>query len=302
MKVYYSDITELPTLPAHTVLCLGFFDGVHIGHQAIIKAALRSGNKVAVLTFDHSPRAVLGGIKREEVLTSIEDRSFIFEKMNVEIMMVAIFDLHIASLSTTQFIEQLNRLNPVSVYCGPDYRFGQMAKGNPDVLSTSPDVRFDTYVVDEVEVDNAKVSSRDIISLVEQGKIKEANKLLGHPFQITGEVVRGLQNGRRLGFPTANLSFATSYAMPAKGVYATRVLYKGKSYLAVTNVGTHPTIDELANPIVESYILRFHRNIYHKKITVQFIEFLRPEEKFATIKELKGAIKADAKLTKEICR
>ncbi|MCX5775889.1 MAG: adenylyltransferase/cytidyltransferase family protein, partial [Firmicutes bacterium] len=141
MKIISGDISKLPPLPAHTVLCLGYFDGVHLGHQAIVGAALHSGNKVAVLTFDHSPKYILGLNQNEEVISSIEDRAVIFDNLGVSLLLVAKFDPPFAALTNVQFIQELNRLNPVSVYCGPDYRFGQLAKGDPNLLKDSPDAR-----------------------------------------------------------------------------------------------------------------------------------------------------------------
>jgi len=300
MKTIFGDISKFPPLPAHTVLCLGYFDGVHVGHQAIVKEAIRSGNKVAVLTFDHSPRYILGLNQAEEVLSSIEDRAAIFDNLGVSLLLVANFNPPFAALNSLQFIEELNRLNPVSVYCGPDYRFGQLAKGDPEFLKKSQDARFDTFIVREVEIDNAKVASRNIVSLIQAGKVNEAKRLLGHPYRLSGTVVKGLGNGRKIGFPTANLDLAAPYVIPLSGVYATRVIIKHKTYLGVTYVGTHPTINELPKPIVETYILHFHHAIYKKKISVEFLHFLRGDIKFPSTKDLKKQIKADAEQTKKL--
>lgn len=300
LKVFSAPLDRLPHLPGHAALCLGYFDGVHQGHQAIIQAALKDFQKVYVLTFDHTPKYVLGLAKTEEVLTSVADKARILESMGVSGLYVATFDKPFAAETADQFIEALNGLNPETVYCGPDYRFGQLAKGDVTLLASSKEARFDTVVVDEFMMDGSKVSSRDIIKHVQEGKVKEAAQKMGRPFAVSGLVVKGFQNGRKIGFPTANLQLNAPYVIPKSGVYATRVHIGKKTKWGVTYVGTHPTIAELTQPGIETYVLGFWGNLYKKTITVEFMEFLRGDMVFGTMNELKKQIAKDVKATRAL--
>jgi len=300
LKVFNAPLDRLPHLPGHAALCLGYFDGVHQGHQAIINEALKNFHKVYVLTFDHTPKYVLGLTKSEEVLTSVADKARILEAMGVSALYVATFDKPFAAETADQFIQALNGLNPDTVFCGPDYRFGQLAKGDVSLLSSSKEARFDTVVVDEVSMDGHKVSSRDIIKLVQDGQIKDAERFMGRPYSVSGQVVKGLQNGRKIGFPTANLQLNAPYVIPKSGVYATRVHIGNKVKWGVTYVGTHPTIAELAQPGIETYVLNYWGNLYKKTIRVEFIDFLRGDMVFGSLNELKQQIAKDVKATRAL--
>lgn len=290
MKIFQFDYRHTPINIEKTVLCLGFFDGVHIGHQSMIKQALNEGYKVSVLTFDESPAFVLGNIKENHYLTSVSDKAEILESLGVDFLYIMTFDKEVATLTKDEFINKVIRpINPAKLYCGEDYTFGVWGEGDPYYLS----LYFDVKVVDTLLDNGKKVSARDISSLVEKGNIELANKLLGRPFRLNGLVVEGKHNGKKLDFPTANLKLDYPYAFPKTGVYMGYAYVYDTKYKAIISVGTHPTIMRLQKPIIEVHIIDFDGIIYGKDIFIELIHFMRDEMTFASIDELKEQLKKD---------
>lgn len=290
MKIFQFDYRHTPINIEKTVLCLGFFDGVHIGHQSMIKQVLNEGYKVSVLTFDESPAFVLGNIKENHYLTSVSDKAEILESLGVDFLYIMTFDKEVATLTKDEFINKVIRpINPAKLYCGEDYTFGVWGEGDPYYLS----LYFDVKVVDTLLDNGKKVSARDISSLVEKGNIELANKLLGRPFRLNGLVVEGKHNGKKLDFPTANLKLDYPYAFPKTGVYMGYAYVYDTKYKAIISVGTHPTIMRLQKPIIEVHIIDFDGIIYGKDIFIELIHFMRDEMTFASIDELKEQLKKD---------
>ena len=254
MKIYQFDYQHTPINIEKTILCLGFFDGVHIGHQSMIKKAKNEGYKVSVLTFDEAPAYVLGRIKENHYLTSVSDKAEIMENLGVDYLYIMTFDKKVAELTKDEFINKVIRaINPKKLYCGEDYTFGVRGEGNPLYLSFF----FDVEVVETKEEGGKKVSARDISKLVEKGDIELANKLLGRPYRLNGLVVEGKHNGMKLDFPTANLKLDYPYAFPKTGVYFGYAYVYDEKYKAIISVGTHPTIMQLSKPIIEVHIIDF---------------------------------------------
>lgn len=290
MKIYQFDYQHTPINIEKTILCLGFFDGVHLGHQSMIKQALNEGYKVSVLTFDESPAFVLGRIKENHYLTSVSDKAEILEDLGVDSFYIMHFDIDVASLTKDEFINKVIRpLNPLKIYCGQDYSFGVRGEGDPFYLS----LMFDVMVVDTFLDSGKKVSARDISALVEKGDIELVNKLLGRPFRINGLVVEGKHNGHKLDFPTANLKLDYPYAFPKTGVYLGYAYVDDIKYKAIVSVGTHPTIMRLEKPIIEVHIIDFDGMIYGKDIFIEFIHYQRDEMIFASTDDLKEQLKKD---------
>ena len=290
MKTFQFDYLHTPVNKEDTVLCLGFFDGVHIGHQAMIKEALKEGYKVSVLTFDESPAFVLGNIKENHYLTSVSDKAEVMEILGVDYLYIMNFDRKVAELTKDEFIEHvINKINPKKVFCGEDYTFGVRGEGNSFYLS----LFFDTCVIPTEMVNDKKVSARDISKMIENGEIETANKLLGRPFRINGLVTEGKHNGKKIDFPTANLALDYPYAFPKSGVYFGYAYIDEIKYKAIIAVGTHPTIMELAKPIIEVHIINFDGIIYGKDIFVEFILYQRDIINFNSMDELKEQLKRD---------
>jgi riboflavin kinase/FMN adenylyltransferase len=289
LKVVITNLIDLKPFERDTALCLGFFDGVHRGHRALIETAKASGLDLAVLTFDRSPKAAIGSA----LLSTVEDRLAIFKSMGVTTTLLVIFDETVKSLSAEKFIETLNRLNVKKVFCGPDFRFGHKAMGDSKMLKYGLGRHFITTIVDEVEEDHAKISSSRIVKHLQYGNINAANKMLGRPYSIKGSVVKGKGNGRKLGYPTANLSLSANYVLPLNGVYATAITIQGQRFYSMASVGYHPTIAPVEKPLVEVHIFDFKKNIYKQDVNVEFLQFMRPEITFATIGELVVKMRED---------
>ena len=296
MKLFEFSYNEVPQISEDLNICLGFFDGIHLGHQALFKKAKKEGNKVGVLTFDNSPAYVLGKISENNCLTSIADKAEYLEELKIDYLFLMHFDKSVATLTKDEFIDKvLKTLNPKKIYCGEDYRFGVRGEGNPTYLK----LYFDVEIFQTEKKDNNKISSRDIVKLIQTHKIPKANELLGRPYRINGLVVEGKHNGRTIDFPTANLQLDYPYVFPDYGVYMGYAEVYGKRYKAIINVGTHPTIVPLYKPIIEVHIIDFEGNIYGKDIFVYFIDYMRSEKKFASLEELKEQLQKDKEKAKK---
>ena len=290
MKIFQFDYQHTPINMEKTILCLGFFDGVHLGHQSMINQAKNEGYKVSVLTFDESPAFVLGRIKENHYLTSVSDKAEILENLGVDYLYIMTFDKEVAELTKDEFLNKVIRpLNPLKLYCGEDYSFGVRGEGDPLYLS----LYFDVQVIDTLLENGKKVSARDISALIEKGNIELANKLLGRPFRINGLVVEGKHNGKKIDFPTANLKLDYPYAFPKTGVYIGYAYVYEEKYKALISVGTHPTIMRLEKPIIEVHIINFEGIIYGKDIFVELIKYQRDEMKFDSLEDLQAQLKKD---------
>lgn len=289
LKVIITNFKNPKPFEKDTALCLGFFDGVHRGHVALIEAAKRSGLEVAVLTFDRSPKAKLGA----PLLTTVEDRLRIFEQLGVNSTLLVVFDDNVKSLSAEAFMETLNQLRVKKVFCGPDFRFGHLASGDATLLKFGLGRQFVTTIVPEVDEGTSKISSSRIVKHLQYGNISAANRMLGYPYTIHGTVTKGRGNGKKLGFPTANLALTANYVLPLNGVYATKVTLDNQMYYAMASVGLHPTIDPVSEPLVEVHIFDFNKKIYRRKISVSFLQFMRAEMRFDTVAALIDQMKQD---------
>jgi len=227
LKIFEFNYLEVPELDKPIHLCLGFFDGIHLGHQSIIKTALEKSSEVGVLTFDESPAYLLGRKPNNEVLTSPADKAEILEDLGVKYLFVLHVDQELLDMDRSEFIWQvLKLLTPEKIYCGQDYKFGKDGLGDPTYLKQF----FDVQVFPILKQDGYKVSSRDIAEYVRLGEFDMANSLLGRNYFITGIVAQGRQIGRSLGFPTANIEPDYNVVLPKEGVYAGYALILRKKW------------------------------------------------------------------------
>lgn len=274
-----------------TSICLGFFDGLHLGHLHIVEEAKKISSEVSLLTFDGSIKFVLSRREKNEVLTSIEDRREILSKEGVNNLFVVDFNEDIINMDPVDFIDKiLKPLNIDTVFVGSDFRFGYKAEGDVKLLTKY----FDVHVVDFVYADKEhKISSTMIIDIIHLGEVKKANELLGRDYSLTGSVVRGLGNGHKLGFPTSNIKPSFPYVIPKKGVYATKITIDGKDYLSMTDIGVHPTIEELTSSSIETNVFNNSEDLYGKTVKLTFLDFIREEKKFSSVDELKEQLTKD---------
>ncbi len=280
--IYFPTLQNISDL----ALCLGNFDGIHLGHQKLFSEAKKSSKHVGVLLFDKNPAEFFPSSKSKKVLTGLEDKISILESLGIKYVFVAKVSKEFFALSKEEFIRQyIDALNPSSIVCGPDYSFGSLAEGKPSDLAKSHNV----HLVDLLSINGEKISTQNIIGLIEEGKIEEANHLLGRPYEVKGQVVKGLELGRTIGYPTANLSLKENYVLPLSGVYSATT----NGLLSFVNVGTNPTIGALKEPIIETHILDFASDIYGETVTLSFRHFIREEKTFDSLSELKEQLDKD---------
>jgi riboflavin kinase / FMN adenylyltransferase len=297
------DLNSLPVLP-HPVVALGNFDGVHLGHRAILKAAIDrardAAGKAYALTFDPLPAKVLSPHAPRMLMTA-EDKLEHLRGSGLDGVLVAHFDLALSKLTPRDFVRVYLRgkLGVEFVVVGHSVSFGHQRAGNAAVMTElGREFGFETIVVGPVKVDGVEISSSKIRELIEAAEMPAAARLLGRPHFLSGTVVHGRERGRTIGFPTANLDSFTE-CIPPDGVYATRVVLPDGSYPSITNIGMRPTFHETARSI-EAHIFDFNRDIYDRTIRLEIVERIRPERKFESSEALGRQIAEDLKRAREI--
>lgn len=285
------------------IFALGFFDGVHLGHQALLDAcremARELGAQPGVVTFIGHPDTLVAG-KTPPLINTAADREKLLRRYGMEHVETLTFDRTLMKTPWEDFFSLLLKKGAAGLVCGGDFRFGHKGAGNAEKLRRACEqAGIPCTVVPDRKLDGMRISSSHIRDLLEDGEIAEANRFLGHPHILTGEVVPGRQLGRTIGIPTANLQLPQGLLVPAFGVYACLALVEGKPHMAVTNIGTRPTV-EGHHVTVEPWLLDFDGDLYGKELTLEFHDFLRPEQKFASLEELKAQIHKDAAKTREL--
>ncbi|AQU79802.1 MULTISPECIES: riboflavin biosynthesis protein RibF [Planococcus] len=287
-------------------LALGFFDGVHKGHQRVIGEAIKQAHqkniKSAVMTFDPHPSLVLGG-RKEEVfyITPMQQKMDILEEMDVDYCFIVRFTSEFAKLTPQEFIEIfVKNLQVKHVTAGFDFSFGSKGKGDMALMKLMSKGHYDVTVAEKLEESDEKISSTRIRELLKQGETGKVCQLLGRPFRVLGTVVNGDKRGRTIGFPTANVEPELGAIVPSRGVYAVKIQVQGQLYNGVCNIGYKPTFNDpdVKKQVIEVHILHFDKSIYGEMVEVEWYERIRDEQKFSGIDELKAQIQSD-KLTAE---
>lgn len=281
-----------------TIFALGFFDGVHIGHQALLTECRRLAAEhccaTGAVTFSSHPDALVLGAA-PVLINTPADRERLLRRYVQQVVTLP-FDRAMLDTPWEVFLDMLReKYHAAGFVCGDDFHFGFHGSGNGRLMQDYCRSRgLPCAVVPEQAVDGTRVSSTYIRTLLEAGKMGEAVRFLGHPHILTGTVVHGHQLGRTLGIPTANLCYPAGLVEPRHGVYAARVALDGVAHVAVTNIGLRPTVsgDSLN---VESWILDFDGNLYGQELTLEFLHFLRPERKFASLEEMQQEIRKNAR-------
>jgi len=285
-------VTRLPDVEPgrRRSVAVGTFDGVHLGHRRVIEGS------DSVLTFDPHPVSVVAPQHTPRLLTTLTRKAELLDTLGVEEMIVIPFDAGFAQRSAQSFIDDVlvAALGARRVSVGENFRFGHRAQGDPEMLRA--DGRFETVVHPLLEVDGEIVSSSHIRGLLQAGEVREANRLLGAPFRISGEVVHGDERGRTLGFPTANLVPDEELAYPGHGVYA--ALADGRP--AAVSIGVRPTFDTGRAELIEVYVLDFDGDLYGRSMDVEFIDRLRGERRFDSVDALVEQMQDDVARTREI--
>lgn len=282
-----------------TCVALGNFDGIHLGHQAIIsscvKKAREEGLVSVVWSFRRHPEHILKGSFASGNIISVRDKDRILSKMGVSHLILEDFE-KVRDLSPEEFCEEIliRSLSARFVFCGFNFRFGKGGAGDVEFLKSYLEQRgVGVFVSSPVAMGGLPISSTRIRAFLAQGKVEEAEKLLGRPYSIRFPVLHGKHLGARIGFPTINQVFPSEYVTPKKGVYAVRVFFDEKEYFGVCNVGSRPTVDEDDRILAETHLLDFSGDLYGKEVRVEFHHFMRPEEKFSSLETLKNQITKD---------
>ena len=288
-----------------SVVTLGNFDGIHLGHQALIGGtvaeAKRLGISSVVLTFEPHPLKVLAPDRAPKMLLTQKEKMRILQDLGVDIVVVQHFDLAFAKLSAEDFVRELlvGRLRPKKIWVGRDLRFGQGRSGSVgDLGRWGADMGYQVSVVEPILVDGVRVSSSHIRQLIGSGSVDQVRPLLGRYHFISGRVTIGHRRGRDLGFPTANIATHTEM-LPLDGIYATLFHLGARNLLSVSSVGLNPTFG--AGPrSIESFILNFNDDIYGEAVRLSFVMRIREEKKFASVEDLITQIRSDVKSAEAI--
>lgn len=299
MKIFHG--TENANIQKPTVLTLGVFDGLHLGHQKIMQTVVdRSAEVSAVptaITFDPHPRAVLYPETAPPLLQTLDQRLANFEVLGIEQAIVIHFDRDFANQPADDFLHEIvhDRLHAKEVYLGKGFAFGKNRGGNIELLrEMSKELGFFADEVSEVQLRGHRISSSKIRDLLDTGHVNLARRMLGRPYGVEGVIIRGNRRGHTIGFPTANLH-PHNRVIPKFGVYATASLVDGVWRKSITNIGVRPTFGKDLEPSIESYIFDFDGDLYGDVLRVRFLHRIRDERKFNGIDELKEQIERDTR-------
>lgn len=289
-----------------TVVSIGKFDGLHVGHQKLVKEMLRwkeKGYKTAMFTFSTPPWTLVKG-KPQTMLMTNRERMDLLKNAGIDYLVEYPFDEEVCHMEPELFVADIltGRMNAGIIVTGPDCHFGYKAAGDRALLTAlAPKYHYQFFVVDKArDRDDKIISSTYVREMLAEGNIKKANELLGYYYYVTGTVEHGNSIGHTKLYPTANLIPPVEKHLPKYGVYVTRVTAEGKVYGGLTNVGKKPTIEGKNPTGVETYIYDFQGDLYGKELKVELLDFVRPEMRFGSIEELKCQLDHDIKKCREM--
>lgn len=288
------------------VIALGFFDGVHLGHAALLRRTVEEakarGCIPAVFTFDRVPKEVVTGIPCPLINHPDDRRDLVRRLYGIQDVIMVPFNQEMMTTSWDDFVTEIlvKRYHAVHLVAGHDHHFGYKNQGSPELLAEKcKELGLGCDIIPKVELGGITVSSTYIRRLIELGQLDRANEYLGHPHTLSQVVRHGHRIGRTIGVPTVNITAPGRVLVPSHGVYATQVhLWSGESYPAVTNVGTRPTVDNGSNVTVEAWLLDFEGDLYGQTVRVEFYKRLRDEIRFDSLDALKNQIHLDAEATR----
>ena len=304
MEIITSLDAELKNKYPATVIALGTFDGLHLGHTDVINTAKnyaeRSGLKLAVFTFSNHPLALIRPDLVPVRIISAEEKIKLLESFGVDYLINIPFTEDFAALSPDEFLDRLDCFNYRCLVVGENFTYGFLGSGKTETLERSGRKNgFDVIVRPLVKMNGNVVSSTGIRNLIQAGHIEYANRMLGRAYAITGKIVHGEQRGRKLGFPTANIELLHGeMAVPAPGVYAVTASIEGSIYEGMGNIGNNPTFNDVEHARLEVNLFNCSGDLYGKTMSVQFHKYIRAEKKFSGVEELCRQIEEDKKAIK----
>lgn len=288
-------------------LAIGFFDGVHLGHQQVIRQAIIDAHQhdaiSLVVTFDRHPRTVVAPERVPPMIYSLEQRLRAIEELQVDAVLAIPFTREFSHQSGEAFVQALHkdvgRIHTVSV--GANFHFGFERSGDTALLKRlGEQSQFKVHSIAAISLNNHPISSTRIREAIALGRLEEASQMMGRPYSIASTVIKGAGIGRKLGFPTANLDIK-GRALPPQGVYAVRVIHQAKHHQGVTNIGVRPTLENQAPRLhMETHLLDFHQDLYGQELEIEFVERLRDEERFQDKERLRTQIARDIKAARMV--
>ncbi len=287
-----------------SVVTIGNFDGLHKGHQVLVKKAVEYGFKnnikSVVFTFDNHPANYFIKNSIKNIISNKEKEQRI-KDMGIDLIISIPFDEYMTKISPREFVKDIliDKLGVKKIIVGYDFTFAKNKEGNVNLLKElCSEYNFELEIVNPIKIDNIRVSSTYIRNLIKDGQVSKVKKYSGHNYEIKGEVIHAKKLGRTIGFPTANIQGDKNMIIPKNGIYATKVYIDGNTYYGATNIGFNPTVngDKLS---IETNILDFNEDIYGKIIKVEFLERIRDERKFSSLEELKQQLKKDTNYVRE---
>ncbi|MBD0370485.1 MAG: bifunctional riboflavin kinase/FAD synthetase [Pyrinomonadaceae bacterium] len=297
MRLFHG--TDNAKIARPTVLTLGVFDGLHLGHQLVMRTVVERAHALGavptVITFDPHPRAVLHPESAPPLLQTFDQKVEALGVLGIEQAIVVRFTRAFAEVRAEDFLHDVvfERLHAREVYLGKGFAFGHNREGNIELLKrVSRELGFHAEEVPEVQLRGRRVSSSLIRQLLLDGRVNLARRMLGRPYGVEGRVVRGMERGRTLGFPTANLR-PQNRVIPRRGVYVTATLIEGSWRRSITNIGTRPTFERDAEPSLETFVINWQGDLYGDVVRVRFLHRLREEKKFGGVEDLKRQINYD---------
>jgi riboflavin kinase/FMN adenylyltransferase len=298
MRLFHG--TDNAEIMRPTVLTLGVFDGLHLGHQLVMRTVVERARALGavptVITFDPHPRAVLHPESAPPLLQTFDQKIAALGVLGIEQTIVVGFTKRFAQVSAEEFLRDVvqERLHAREVYLGRGFAFGRDREGNIELLrEASRRLGFHADEVAEVRLRGQRISSSRIRELLSEGRVNLARRMLGRPYGVEGRVVRGAERGRTLDFPTANLQ-PQNRVIPRSGVYVSATLIEGIWRRSVTNIGTRPTFEKTGEPSIETFVMNWSGDLYGDVVRVRFLHRLRDERRFASVEELKRQIARDA--------
>jgi riboflavin kinase/FMN adenylyltransferase len=302
----YNDLSEY-TSTQKSFVTIGTFDGVHIGHQKVIKnlvsGAKKNNSTSVLLTFFPHPRMVLQKDKKIKLINTINERIELLEKTGLDTLIIQPFTSEFSEYSALDFVKTIliNKLHIAKLFIGYDHHFGKNREGNFEQLKAfGATYNFEVQEISQQDLNNIAVSSTKIRKAVENGTINKANNYLGYHFSLTGKVVKGKNLGEKIGFPTANIQIEEVYKLiPKTGAYVVKSTIENKTVFGMMNIGFRPTISG-KNQTIEVHFFDFNQNLYNKIIQIEVLSFLRDEQKFDSVDALKQQLKLDKEKSLEI--
>ena len=289
-----------------TVVTIGTFDGVHAGHQKIIKRLVDSARannlESVILTFFPHPRMVLQKESGIKLINTIEERTDILEQSGIDHLVIHPFTMQFSRLTAREFVKEIlvEKLRAKKVIIGYDHRFGRNRTANiSDLKKFGEEFDFEVEEITRQDIEEVAVSSTKIRTALEEGRVEKANNYLRHPFSLKGEVVKGRGLGKEFNYPTANINIAEDYKLiPKNGVYVVRSVIEGETYFGMMSIGTNPTVGGTSRTI-ESFFFKLDKDLYGKRLKIDLLIRIRDEKKFNSVEELKLAMKQDEAFSKQ---